>query len=115
MPFDALIANAGRLRILTALAAEDAQDFVGLREATRLTDGNLSSHARRLAGAGMIRIDKSFRDGKPVTTMTLTEQGRHRLTEHVRELMAVIAEPANSQARVDATPAAHVPEDDWVD
>jgi DNA-binding MarR family transcriptional regulator len=115
MPFDALIANAGRIRILAALAAEDVQDFVGLRQATRLTDGNLSSHARRLAGAGMIRIDKSFRDGKPVTTMTLTEQGRHRLTEHVRALVALIAEPSNSHAQVDATPEDHVAEEDWVD
>ena len=115
MPFDALIANAGRLRILTALVAEDAQDFVGLREATRLTDGNLSSHARRLAGAGMIRIDKSFRDGKPVTTLALTENGRRRLTEHVRALVAVISEPRESRSEAAANTGVDVIEEDWVD
>ena len=54
MVFDPLIANAGRLRILTALAVENRQDFVRLRRLTHLTDGNLSAHAKRLASAGMI-------------------------------------------------------------
>ena len=50
MPFDdALVANPGRLRILTALASEPQQDFVRLRNVTRLTDGNLATH-----GAGSI-------------------------------------------------------------
>jgi hypothetical protein len=52
MPFDALVANPGRLRILTALVAEPRQEFVRLRERTRLTDGNLATHAKRLCGAG---------------------------------------------------------------
>lgn len=90
MVFDPLIANAGRLRILTALAVENRQDFVRLRRLTHLTDGNLSAHAKRLASAGMIDIEKSFRDGKPVTTFLLTADGRRRLGEHVDHLLAAV-------------------------
>jgi len=87
---DALIANPARLRILTALVADPKQEFVRLRTATRMSDGNLASHARRLHRAGLLAIDKNFRDGKPVTTFTLTEQGRQALHAHVAELLSAL-------------------------
>jgi DNA-binding MarR family transcriptional regulator len=90
MSIDALVANAGRLRIMAALAGSGRQEFVALRQSTRLTDGNLASHARRLHTAGFIQIDKQFRAGKPVTSFTLTPQGRRALESHVRHLMIAI-------------------------
>jgi len=114
MPFDTLIANPGRLRILTALAVENRQEFVRLRKMTALTDGNLSAHARRLHLGGLIDIEKHFREGKPVTTFHLTDHGRRRLTEHAQALLLAVrqcqAEPPH--AAVSATPPI---EDDWVD
>lgn len=120
---DAIIANPGRLKILTALAVESRQEFVHLRRRTQLTDGNLASHARRLQSAGFIAIDKSIRDGKPVTSLQLTHEGRTALESHVRRLMAAI-----STRRVETTDAAPVKpievkedpqpaskNDDWVD
>ena len=95
-----LIANPGRLKILTALAVDSRQEFVHLRKQTKLTDGNLASHARRLQSAGFIAIDKQIRDGKPVTSLALTTQGRTALESHVRRLMAAI-----SQRRVQPEPA----------
>src|SRR3954468_18522093 len=90
MALDALVANPGRLRILTSLVTEPTQEFVRLRERTRLTDGNLSTHARRLKNAGLLAIDKSFRAGKPVTTIILTTEGRRALESHVRGLMQAL-------------------------
>ena len=115
MPFDALVANPGRLRILTALVTEPRQDFVRLRERTRLTDGNLATHAKRLSGAGLIAIDKSFRAGKPVTRLELTIAGREALEAHARHLLSVL-QPASADAPVEepapteSTDAA----EDWV-
>jgi DNA-binding MarR family transcriptional regulator len=106
MPLDALVVNAGRLRILTALAGSGRQEFVALRESTQLTDGNLSSHARRLHSAGLIQIDKQFRAGKPVTSFTLTPRGRSALVSHVRQVMSAIATSDETSSPV---------EDDWVD
>jgi DNA-binding MarR family transcriptional regulator len=90
MSFDSIIANPGRLLILTALASEPQQGFVQLRERTGLTDGNLSTHARRLSTAGMIEIHKSIRDGKPATDMKLTSLGRQSLEDHVQSLLAAL-------------------------
>jgi DNA-binding MarR family transcriptional regulator len=112
MPFDTLIANPGRLRILTALAVENRQDFVHLRRLTCLTDGNLSAHARRLHTGGMIDIEKRFRDGKPVTTFHLTAQGRQRLADHARALLAAVEEPA---AATLSDAASVMAEEDWID
>jgi DNA-binding MarR family transcriptional regulator len=92
MSFDPLVANAGRLNILTSLAVEERQEFVQLRRSTRLTDGNLACHARRLQSGGLVAIDKQFRDGKPITHFTLTIQGRKALEMHTRRLMAAISQ-----------------------
>ena len=127
MGFDALVANAGRLTILTELAVEERQEFVDLRRRTRLTDGNLAAHARRLQSAGLIDIDKQFRDGKPVTTYLLTIEGRKALESHARRLFAAITQrrlSGSSKADSDpnprrglvATAAQSAPvEEDWVD
>jgi DNA-binding MarR family transcriptional regulator len=112
--FDALVTNPGRLRILTALAAKSSLEFVQLRSATQLTDGNLATHARRLRSAGFLAIDKCFRDGKPVTTIRLTSQGRSALESHVDRLIHAVAGsvsaslPSPSSAPADS-------QEDWVD
>lgn len=127
MGFDPVITNPGRLSILTALAAEgEPQEFVRLRRQTRLTDGNLASHAKRLRTAGLIAVDKRLEDGKPVTRYLLTGQGRAALMDHVRGLMAAVSladESAIRQEpraiRQDAVPEHVTPEidvgDEWVD
>jgi DNA-binding MarR family transcriptional regulator len=122
MSFDPIVSNAGRLSILTALAVQEQQEFVHLRSATQLTDGNLASHGRRLRAAGLIAIDKRFRDGKPVTRFTLTATGRTALESHVRRLMAALSQrrtlpapgplPSHDHPPVEPVPE---PEEDWVD
>lgn len=111
MPYDTLIANAGRLRILTALAVENRQEFVNLRKMTCLTDGNLSAHARRLQSGGLIDIQKSFREGKPVTTFSLNEIGRQKLTEHAQALLAAV----NGVANEAQSEPEELADDEWID
>jgi len=112
MPFDALVANPGRLRILTALAGTPRQPFVELRRQTGLTDGNLCTHARRLQSAGFIAIEKSFEAGKPLTTLELTSRGRDALAEHAHALLRSLESPAAPQDEP-ASDDDYV--DDWVD
>ena len=128
MSFDTVVANAGRLRILAALSAQGAQEFVQLRRSTALTDGNLSAHARRLQTAGLIDIEKAFKGGKPVTTFLLNATGRQRLADHVRALVDAVT-PSTATDLADHTPPrelshasapasdvhAFEPADDWVD
>jgi DNA-binding MarR family transcriptional regulator len=120
MIFDALIANPGRLRILTALATEPRQPFVQLRGRTGLTDGNLATHARRLQTAGFIAIDKRIDGGKPVTTLDLTTAGRDALTEHARKLLAAldgspVEEAAIEPSSIESDATDSADDDQWVD
>ncbi|HET6251208.1 MAG TPA: transcriptional regulator [Tepidisphaeraceae bacterium] len=110
MPFDAIVTHPGRLEILIALARCGRDEFVALRSTTRLTDGNLASHARRLATAGLIQIDKQFRAGKPVTSFTLTRAGRLALESHVQKLNAAIATPMPQAVAEDNSAA-----EEWID
>jgi DNA-binding MarR family transcriptional regulator len=118
--FDSVIASSGRLRILAALAAEPRLEFVWLRKATHLTDGNLATHTRRLETAGFVTIEKSFRHRKPVTHVKLTTVGRDALEKHARELLAVLGiKPQTAQAFPIDPPTAlemtEVTQEDWVD
>ena len=119
---EVLVANPGRLRILMTLAAAGRQEFVRLRDQTRLTDGNLAAHARRLSSAGLVRMEKFFRAGKPVTSFDLTASGRQALESHARELLAAIGGPPAGVVPAPVVPPpspAEVDEgaddDDWVD
>ena len=115
MPVDSatLIANAGRLKILTALASEDRLEFVRLRDRAHLTDGNLASHAKRLQSAGLVEIEKHFRAGKPVTTMLITTEGRSALKSHVETVMSALRpQELQSSSSVAAESSA---DDEWVD
>jgi len=124
MTFDSLVTNPGRLTILTALISDETQEFVTLRKATRLTDGNLASHARRLHAGGLISIDKRIDAGKPVTRFSLTTQGRSALQQHARQLVAAlgsmdaISTDALRDAKEDTQAIAAVEEnaeETWVD
>jgi DNA-binding MarR family transcriptional regulator len=112
---ESLVVNPGRLRILTALAGTRREEFVPLRKRTCLTDGNLAAHAKRLQAAGFIEIDKQFRDGKPVTSFTLTRIGRQALEAHARQLLAAVGESTEGvQSTVQIGQHPHEA-DDWVD
>lgn len=121
-PLDPLVVNPGRLSILLALATEPAGvEFVNLRHRTRLTDGNLASHAKRLADAGLIGIEKAFRAGKPVTTYLLTRNGQASLRSHVDGLVSAVTAPdaiGSSQAAAAPVAVATIVDNDdadWVD
>lgn len=110
---EALVVNPGRLRILTALAESRREEFVPLRNRTQLTDGNLAAHAKRLHTAGLIDIDKAFRDGKPVTSFSLTRTGRAALEDHARQLLAIVGMPSRP---AELAPAVYSqPTDEWID
>src|SRR5689334_10626865 len=110
MSLDSVIANPGRLKILSALAREDRLDFVHLRQRSALTDGNLSTHAKRLESAGLVAVEKNFRDGKPITTFTLTPQGRAALQSHVEQLISALTPVAGVVVEASANA-----DDEWVD
>ena len=88
--FDEVLLSRARLGILSALASGDEMDFVYLREALELTDGNLGAQIRNLEARGYISVEKRFLDRKPVTVCRITSEGRDALYGLFRHLEEVL-------------------------
>lgn len=96
-----LFHEPSRLAILSTLcAARDDQTFTELRDACRLTDGNLNRHLNALKSEGVVRIHKAFVDDKPRTTIALTREGLNRFNLYLEKLAGVLLE-ARRAARSD--------------
>jgi len=73
---DDVIHGRIRLGIVAYLSAVESALFAELRDKVATTDGNLSTHLRKLEEAGYVRADKSFVNRKPQTRLSLTHRGR---------------------------------------
>lgn len=65
-----------RLAIASVLAGAVEAEFTYIRDSIGATDGNLSTHMRRMERTGYVEVRKDFRDRKPVTYYRLSESGR---------------------------------------
>ncbi len=83
---DRLIHEPARLAILTVLSSVKSADFVFLQRTTGLTQGNLSSHLTKLEDAGLVRIEKTFVQKRPNTSVALTPVGKERIATHWEQL-----------------------------
>ena len=72
---DKIIHVPSRLVILSYLYIVKNADLIFFKRKTNLSWGNLSSHASKLEEVGYIKIEKIFRDKKPVTTLEITKDG----------------------------------------
>ena len=87
---DRLIHERARLGIVSALAARDPLTFNELKALLKVSDGNLSLHARRLEAARYIVCTKSFHGRMPRTEFRLTAAGRRALERYLGHMEALI-------------------------
>ena len=83
---DPLIHEPARLKIITYLTLVESADFVFLISRTGLTMGNFSTHMSKLQKAGYIDVQKSIRDNRSHTLLSLTETGKQAY-DHYRKVM----------------------------
>ena len=84
--FDELILSKTRLGIISALISGDKLDFTYLRNALKLSDGNLSVQIRKLEEGGYIKVEKVFVNRKPKTLCKITGKGRKAVRNLIRRL-----------------------------
>lgn len=90
LQLDRVIHEKGRLAIMSALAASPELSFTELRDLLNMTDGNLTSHVRTLQQAGYVAVAKSFQDNRPLTTCSLTANGRKVFAEYISLLEQIV-------------------------
>jgi DNA-binding MarR family transcriptional regulator len=87
---DEVIHGRMRLGIMVYLADVETADFTELKTVLEATQGNLSVHLKKLEEAGFVAIDKSFKDNKPLTRVTITPPGRKAFAAYLEALGALI-------------------------
>jgi len=90
LELDRLIHERVRLGIVAALAVNGALSFSELKEILDATDGNLSTHARRLEEAGYIVCSKEFDGRASRTEYSLTDVGREEFESYLEHMEALI-------------------------
>jgi len=73
---DDIIHGRLRLGIMAYLSTVSPAIFGELRDKVGATDGNLSTHLRKLEEAGYVRQEKRFVGRRPQTRIFLTDTGR---------------------------------------
>lgn len=96
-----LINERVRLGILSALAVNAQMSFAELKQSLRLTDGNLSMHARRLEEAGFVSCSKTFSGRRPATHFALTASGRRAFERYLDHMQTLLAHVRDSAAAAD--------------
>lgn len=87
---DRLIHERTRLTIVSALAVNKVLTFNDLKAQLQISDGNLSTHARKLEDAGYIQCKKAFEGRIPRTEYKLSASGRKALKGYISHMEALI-------------------------
>ncbi|OLS22900.1 MAG: hypothetical protein HeimC3_28430 [Candidatus Heimdallarchaeota archaeon LC_3] len=61
-------------------------DLIYFKRKTDLSWGNISTHASKLEKAGYVKINKTFRNKKPVTILEITDEGK-KVFDNYRKTM----------------------------
>jgi DNA-binding MarR family transcriptional regulator len=90
LDLDETVLSRPRLSILAALVTGDAVDFTFLQKNLGISDGNLSTHLRKLEAENYIRSEKVVVNHKPKTWFEITADGRLALERLFRQLEAML-------------------------
>jgi DNA-binding MarR family transcriptional regulator len=87
---DDVIHGRLRLGVMAYLSAVSPAVFGELRDKVGATDGNLSTHLKKLEEAGYVRQEKLFVGKKPQTRVHLTEKGRKAWLAWIQRMEAIM-------------------------
>lgn len=80
------------MAIMSLLAAAPGMSFTELRNTLQLTDGNLTTHIKKLQQAGYVGVTKTIAKKRPLTTVSLTKDGRKAFESYLGLLEQIVQE-----------------------
>jgi DNA-binding MarR family transcriptional regulator len=87
---DDVIHGRLRLGVMAYLATLSPATFGELREKVGATDGNLSTHLKKLEDAGYVQQEKRFVGRRPQTLIHLTDAGRRAWIDWLARMAALM-------------------------
>ncbi len=94
---DDVIHSRVRLAIMSFLATAREADFVAIKKALKVSDGNLSTHLKKLEEKNYVLVSKQFIDKKPQTKIKMSPEGEVAFRAYVEGLAAMIGPSANDK------------------
>jgi len=88
---DEIIHGRIRLGVVAYLSAVESALFGELKDKVGATDGNLSTHLRKLEEAGYVRVEKGFSGRKPQTRIVLSHRGRQAWNKWLAQIETLTA------------------------
>ncbi|WP_200935371.1 transcriptional regulator [Aeromicrobium sp. Root344] len=89
-----------RLGILASLLGLSRADFALLKRELALTDGNLGRHLAVLQEAGLVKLTREARGGRPRTWVAITAQGKKALRKEINALREIMARIESAESAV---------------
>ncbi len=93
---DPVLHSQLRLAIVSLLIDVESAEFTWLLEKTGATNGNLSIQLTKLKENGYIEVVKSFRNNYPLTSCSITKQGKEAFHNYVKALSSYFKGLGNS-------------------
>jgi DNA-binding transcriptional ArsR family regulator len=87
---DRVIHEPARLLVVALLAGVREADFLWLLSESGLTKGNLSNHLAKLADAGYVEVEKTYKGKIPLTLLRLTRQGKSAFDRYKKTMNGVL-------------------------
>jgi len=87
---DPILHSQLRLSIVSILMTVDKANFSFIKESTKAAAGNISIQISKLQEAGYIKVEKTFRNNYPNTSVSITSKGRKAFEDYVNDLKQYI-------------------------
>ena len=87
---DPIIHQPVRTQLFACLCSKESVTFSYLKGLLNLSDGNLTTHMRKIIDAGYVKVKKEFINNRPRTTYALTDEGRKAFDSYLERLKDIV-------------------------
>ena len=87
---DPILHSQLRLSIVSILITVEEADFTFIKETTKAASGNISIQIKNLQDAGYVKVEKTFKNNYPNTTVSITSKGIKAFDDYVKNLKKYI-------------------------
>lgn len=87
---DDLLHSRIRLAVISFLSGCDESDFTTIKNTVGASDGNITTHLRKLEDAGYVEMRKDFLGRKPITYYKISKKGIEAFTSYIDNIKKFI-------------------------
>ena len=88
---DPILHSQLRLSIVSILMTVEEANFTFIQETTKAAAGNISIQIKKLQEAGYVKVEKTFKNNYPNTSISITSKGTKAFEDYVSNLKKYIS------------------------